>query len=75
MVLNLVVAIVLTPLFEAMGAKPLDATVAADYHAKPSQVMNPNRATKMIRAVQFTSCTAFLPIFSFLSAAHHKGAL
>jgi SSS family solute:Na+ symporter len=33
-VLNLVVAIVLTPLFKAMGAKPLDATVAADYHAR-----------------------------------------
>jgi solute:Na+ symporter, SSS family len=33
-VLNLVVAIVLTPVFKAMGAKPVDATVAADYHAR-----------------------------------------
>ena len=31
--LNLVVAIVLTPLFNAMGGKQVDATVAADYHA------------------------------------------
>src|SRR5215469_15882426 len=29
--------------------------------AKPSQVMRANSATKMIKAVQFTSCTAFLP--------------
>jgi len=32
-VLNLIVAIVLTPLFNAMGGKPNDATVPADYHA------------------------------------------
>ena len=32
-VLNLIVAIVLTPLFNAMGGKPSDATVPADYHA------------------------------------------
>src|SRR5215470_17697437 len=29
--------------------------------AKPNQVMKPNSATKMMRAVQFTSCTAFTP--------------
>src|ERR1700722_1299468 len=29
--------------------------------AKPSHVMKPNSAMKMIRAVQFTSCTACLP--------------
>src|SRR5580704_190208 len=34
--------------------------------AKPSHVMKPNSAMKMIRAVQFTSCTACLPIFTFL---------
>jgi SSS family solute:Na+ symporter len=34
-ILNLVIAIVLTPLFNALGAKgaPVDETVAADYHA------------------------------------------
>ena len=32
-VLNLVVAIVLTPVFKAMGARLVDATVPADYHA------------------------------------------
>jgi solute:Na+ symporter, SSS family len=32
-VLNLVIAIVLTPLFKAMGARLVDATVPADYHA------------------------------------------
>jgi len=32
-VLNLIVAIVLTPLFNAMGGKQVDATAAADYHA------------------------------------------
>jgi SSS family solute:Na+ symporter len=32
-VLNLVLAIVLTPLFNAMGGKRIDETVAADYHA------------------------------------------
>jgi len=32
-VLNLIVTIVLTPLFNAMGGKPSDATVPADYHA------------------------------------------
>jgi SSS family solute:Na+ symporter len=32
-VLNLVIAIVLTPLFNAMGGKRIDETVAADYHA------------------------------------------
>ena len=32
-VLNLVIAIVLTPLFKAMGARLFDATVPADYHA------------------------------------------
>jgi len=31
--LNLIVAIILTPVFNAMGAKRVDATVAADYHA------------------------------------------
>src|SRR5579863_605279 len=33
--------------------------------AKPSQVMNANSNTKMMSAVQFTSCTAFLPDFRF----------
>ncbi len=32
-ILNLVIAIVLTPVFNAMGGKPVDETVAADYHA------------------------------------------
>src|SRR5580658_362071 len=32
-ILNLVVAIVLTPIFNAMGGKRVDETVAADYHA------------------------------------------
>jgi SSS family solute:Na+ symporter len=32
-ILNLVITIVLTPVFNAMGAKRLDATVAADYYA------------------------------------------
>ena len=32
-VLNLVIAIVLTPVFKAMGARLVDATVPADYHA------------------------------------------
>jgi solute:Na+ symporter, SSS family len=32
-ILNLVIAIVLTPLFNAMGGKRIDETVAADYHA------------------------------------------
>lgn len=32
-VLNLVVAIVLTPLFNAMSSAPVDETVAADYRA------------------------------------------
>jgi SSS family solute:Na+ symporter len=32
-ILNLVVAIVLTPIFNAMGGKQVDETVAADYHA------------------------------------------
>jgi SSS family solute:Na+ symporter len=32
-ILNLVIAIVLTPVFNAMGGKRTDATVAADYHA------------------------------------------
>ena len=32
-ILNLVVAIVLTPLFNTMSGKPVDATVSADYHA------------------------------------------
>jgi len=32
-ILNLVLAIVLTPVFNAMGGKQVDATVAADYHA------------------------------------------
>jgi solute:Na+ symporter, SSS family len=32
-VLNLVLAIVLTPLFNALAAAPVDETVAADYHA------------------------------------------
>ena len=32
-ILNLVIAIVLTPIFKAMGGKPVDETVAADYHA------------------------------------------
>jgi hypothetical protein len=32
-ILNLVIAIVLTPIFNAMGAKRVDETVAADYHA------------------------------------------
>jgi len=32
-ILNLVIAIVLTPIFNAMGGKPVDETVAADYHA------------------------------------------
>src|SRR5262249_3183135 len=29
--------------------------------AKPNQVMKPNSAAKMMRAVQFTSCTAITP--------------
>jgi SSS family solute:Na+ symporter len=35
LVLNMVVAIVLTPVFDAMSSRraPLDDTVAADYHA------------------------------------------
>jgi solute:Na+ symporter, SSS family len=33
MILNLIVVIVLTPLFNATGAKQLDETAAADYHA------------------------------------------
>ena len=32
-VLNLIVAIVVTPVFNAMGSRHADATVAADYHA------------------------------------------
>jgi solute:Na+ symporter, SSS family len=32
-ILNLVIAIVLTPVFNAIGGKRADATVAADYHA------------------------------------------
>jgi hypothetical protein len=32
-VLNLVIAIVLTPLFNAAGGKRFDETVAADYHS------------------------------------------
>jgi solute:Na+ symporter, SSS family len=32
-ILNLVIAIVLTPVFNAMGGKRVDETVAADYHA------------------------------------------
>ena len=32
-VLNLIVAIALTPVFNAMGSRHTDATVAADYHA------------------------------------------
>ncbi|HXX51080.1 MAG TPA: sodium:solute symporter [Xanthobacteraceae bacterium] len=32
-VLNLIVAVVLTPVFSAMGGRQTDATVAADYHA------------------------------------------
>src|SRR5271168_2164814 len=32
-ILNLVIAIVLTPVFNAMGGKRVDATVPADYHA------------------------------------------
>jgi solute:Na+ symporter, SSS family len=32
-VLNLIVAIVLTPIFNAIGSKHTDATVAADYYA------------------------------------------
>jgi solute:Na+ symporter, SSS family len=32
-VLNLIVAIVLTPVFNAVGSRQIDATVAADYHA------------------------------------------
>jgi len=34
-ILNLVIVVVLTPLFNAMSARkvPLDNTVAADYHA------------------------------------------
>ncbi|HUD86761.1 MAG TPA: sodium:solute symporter [Xanthobacteraceae bacterium] len=32
-VLNLVIAIVLTPVFNAMGGKPVDETVASDYRA------------------------------------------
>jgi len=32
-VLNLVIAVVLTPVFKAMGARLVDATVPADYHA------------------------------------------
>jgi solute:Na+ symporter, SSS family len=31
--LNLIIAIVLTPVFNAMGGKRADATVPADYHA------------------------------------------
>src|SRR5208282_6460635 len=41
--------------------------------AKPSQVMKPNRATKTISAVQFTSCTAFLPTFRFLISGAPRG--
>ena len=33
MILNLIVAIVLTPLFNAMGGKQIDATVPSDYLA------------------------------------------
>jgi hypothetical protein len=32
-ILNLVIAAVLTPVFKAMGAKAVDTTVAADYLA------------------------------------------
>jgi SSS family solute:Na+ symporter len=32
-ILNLVIAIVLTPIFNAMGGKRVDETVAGDYHA------------------------------------------
>ena len=32
-ILNLVIAIVLTPVFNAMGGKRIDATVPSDYHA------------------------------------------
>jgi solute:Na+ symporter, SSS family len=32
-ILNLVVAVVLTPVFNAMGGKPVDETTAADYYA------------------------------------------
>lgn len=32
-ILNLIVVIVLTPIFNAMGSKRSDETVAADYHA------------------------------------------
>src|SRR5271157_1067690 len=42
--------------------------------AKPSQVMKPNRATKTISAVQFTSCTAFLPTF-FVGAPHRRALI
>jgi len=33
LILNLAIAIVLTPVFDALGRKPADQTVAADYHA------------------------------------------
>ena len=33
MILNLVVAIVLTPVFNAMGGKRVDETVPSDYYA------------------------------------------
>jgi solute:Na+ symporter, SSS family len=33
LILNLAIAIVLTPVLNALGAKPVDQTVAADYHA------------------------------------------
>jgi SSS family solute:Na+ symporter len=32
-ILNLVIVIVLTPVFNAIGGQHADATVAADYHA------------------------------------------
>jgi SSS family solute:Na+ symporter len=33
LILNLAIAIVLTPVFNALGAKPVDQTAAADYYA------------------------------------------
>src|SRR5580692_707600 len=44
--------------------------------AKPSHVMKPNSAMKMIRAVQFTSCTVCLPTFTsycLVSSAPRRG--
>src|SRR5215831_16443772 len=37
--------------------------------AKPSHVTKPNSATKTTRAVQFTSCTAFLRFYCFSACA------